>query len=110
MKKLEEHTPGPWSYQKWSIDGAHDNCRVTVATTPDALGRQKQIGDIFTEANAALIAQAPTLLEQRAKLVEALRNALAVLPTLTQCCENDYLELAGAREQAERVLREVEKP
>lgn len=51
-----EHTPGPWTYQ--ATAGNHD-----FAIYPESTGRDVALVRDFNEANARLIAVAPTMLE-----------------------------------------------
>lgn len=98
--KLSGYTPGPWSYRKTT---ANYNAGFHVEGPGGGA-----IAGHATEANAALIAQAPTLLEQRGHLAVLLRAALDNwVPTLTQVSENDFGYLQQFRAEAERVLREV---
>lgn len=92
-----------------------DEIAVVAIAFDDEFGYHD--GAIAVEANAALIAQAPTLLEQRDKLAGALRDITTALKggsfiaVLTSLASG---QIEGANkgrqlvEQAERVLREVD--
>ena len=74
---MTEHTPGPWSYRSLPKDNRDLN-RVYWVDGPD----HSHIADIFStgdmaEANAALIAAAPDLLEA---LIELLGHAVEQYP------------------------------
>lgn len=120
MKKLEGHIPGPLYAApiRGAVLGFPELLKFLVAHR-----ERGWVGATLTEADAELYASAPTLLEQRDKLVKALRGALAETtdnsfiggPSVIhgrKCVEvtSDYY--AGRkcncwRAEAERVLREV---
>lgn len=93
MKKLEGFTPGPFMLKPRSVF-VEDAEGGLIADC----SRYRRDGELVPhteqEANARLFAQAPTLLEQRDKLVEVLQEAMDILH-------------GGVRDRAERVLREV---
>ena len=71
--KLTGYTPGPWEVGRdfpYRVDESGAGNMVCVMGSNEPVSRAEQY------ANAALIAQSPTLLEQRDKLVKALRFAL----------------------------------
>jgi hypothetical protein len=77
----EKHTPGPWKIEPRHIEGLFvsgaDNIHSVVAQIrvyPDAPDE--------SASNASLIAMAPALLESHARLLEALRSALAAIYVL----------------------------
>lgn len=76
-----KHTPGPWWIDDENSVGADDSLIAIVKPTCDEGGR---IYDLTWNANALLIASAPTLLAQRDELVETARGVLLVLSLLTE--------------------------
>ena len=109
MKKLEGFTPGPWRHGKMArgtfveLEGG--------AFVADCSGRGSKLSYAEREANAALIAQAPTLLGQRAKLVKALRGLQEYTNKALREGRNlrkGDITMAELLREAERVLAEVE--
>ena len=81
---MSKHTPGPWKVcgynrailqDKVSMDG----CSLTIAELPICMGPQHPNG--YDEANAALMAAAPELLEALRSLYYAVSDEVAHLPT-----------------------------
>ena len=125
MKKLEGYAPGPWSYEHGVGNTerlAADKCGGIIAK-----GAGWWIAEICgdvpqAQANAALIAQAPTLLEQRDKLVKVLERAKRLTGDMDNAIQSycpfcaygelgthsTSCELVQWRIEAERVLAEVE--
>lgn len=67
----DKTTPRPWSMKRNPIQGAADNRRIAVAIKPDSLGRQEQVGDIFSLADAKLILRAVNSYEALRAVVDA---------------------------------------
>jgi len=103
MTKIAEHTPGPWRI------GPSDKGRIPLAEQPPAIqdtegnyiailgGGSVHFGN--AAANAALIAQAPTLLAQRDMAIKALEEWLNA----------SYMDGAKVREQARAIVEEVRR-
>lgn len=114
-KKLKGHTPGPWRVRQENdraiISGGEWGSFAEVIIRMD----DETVNCPEGEANAALIAQVPTLLEQRDRLREALRGLVTAwrLPPapmpLTEAVQAASAKVSEALDEAERVLREVEK-
>ena len=127
--KVAQHTPGPWI-----VYGGHDgqfkheplilhqlSGQAGLELGPDiAIAQIRDQGNQrITDKNAALIAQAPTLLAQRDALAEALEgllassNALAKAAPTALAGQTDAAQLhhadVEARAQANAVLEEIRR-
>jgi hypothetical protein len=100
-----EHTPGPWRINKIYQSGIDIDCpRLLIGTdSPASLTVAEAFWDIPTaESNATLIASAPALLSENARLrqqVETLQCANLKLRGVDQ-----HAEVARLREALQRLL------
>ncbi len=85
MSDATKHTKGPWSVDNGTgqILGPRDGCSHVIVARMPVWFSGKLTGSHATQdqqaVNAALIAQAPTLLAQRDALLAALQHCLAYL-------------------------------
>lgn len=112
------HTPGPWK-----VIHNSRNCTINVVSTPDADGCSVKVAlvNFQDEANANLIALAPTLLSENTNLRSDLaaakaraKRAEAVLQKIATVCSDvapvDFIkQVAQACDDAILVLAQIEK-
>jgi predicted transcriptional regulator len=75
-----KHTPGPWEY----ASGDNASCEINIGPTTAWCDRaDKNTGEYVIsreemQANATLIASAPTLYQQNSSLLEALKEIIKI--------------------------------
>lgn len=81
---MAEHTPGPWRQARVSSSYVVlDNGNRPTIIIARAMHQQIPANEVM--ANAALIAQAPDLLEQRDELLEACLRARLAIHDVLEC-------------------------
>jgi hypothetical protein len=81
------HTPGPWTVTEWERDNGGTDWMVWGPKGSNHLGEPEIQGEYGSEADARLIAAAPSLLSERDSLkreVEELRGALREVLSLAE--------------------------
>lgn len=93
MNNMSKHTPGPWHIDKHK-DGIfiHDKLAVYIASVT-SWGKKSEKMRIESEANAALIAAAPELLE-------ACKKAYAVIELIRERGQGQFVHEGKALFQA----------
>ena len=92
---MTEHTPGPWNLHKtWGgvtkiEHGGNREVQGELVAVVDTWGDNE-------EANAALIASAPDLLEQRNELLAALEYLVSEVTVVTESENIAYLDALDA--------------
>lgn len=102
MSKYEGHTPGPWKIHRYDTEYPS----FWIRTIPDEFDFDDEVAEVFDEANARLIADAPALLAENVRLRAALVDLLEVADSIVENTpELDPVPIPpGIRERAARAL------